>query len=223
MLLSGVSGPLFGIWHRVVGGQAIRSPHCSEIQECCNPGSEMCRASDLSVGTDMFACFCHGKCTYVEAERGESPPGSTQHHIIKLGGISFFFLHTLKGEPLQPSLMAGAHGIAFLLEWLTFSGWAKYFGEAGSNKNCFRSEVRVCCGCFEGKILEAWLDNASSSVRRSGVFFDILKLKLNSCSRDGFAFKVRQRLQRPDWAAEEFLFAGYSVIFSCRADRRLNF
>lgn len=162
MLLSGVSGPLFGIWHRVVGGQAIRSPRRSEIQECCNLGSEMCRASDLSVGTDMFACFCHGKCTYVEAERGESPPGSTQHHIIKL---FFFFLHTLKGEPLQPSLMAGAHGIAFLLEWLTFSGWAKYFGEAGSNKNCFRSEVRVCCGCFEGKLLEAWLDNASSSVR----------------------------------------------------------
>lgn len=94
MLLSGVSGPLFGIWHRVVGGQAIRSPRRSEIQECCNLGSEMCRASDLSVGTDMFACFCHGKCTYVEAERGESPPGSTQHHIIKL----FFFFTHFKGR-----------------------------------------------------------------------------------------------------------------------------
>lgn len=54
-------------------------------------------------------------------------------------------------------------------------------------------------------------------------FFDILKLKINSCSRNSFAFKVRQRLRRPDGAAEEFLFAGYSVIFSCRADRRLNF
>lgn len=38
MLLSGVSGLLLGIWHGAVGGQAIRSPNVSEIQECCNPG-----------------------------------------------------------------------------------------------------------------------------------------------------------------------------------------
>lgn len=57
MLLSGVSGLLQGIWHRAVGGQAIRSPQCSEIQECCNPGSEIRRASDLAVGTNML-CAC---------------------------------------------------------------------------------------------------------------------------------------------------------------------
>lgn len=57
MLLSGVSGLLFGIWHRAVGGQAIRSPHCWEIQECCNPGFEICRSSDVSLWEPICCMF----------------------------------------------------------------------------------------------------------------------------------------------------------------------
>lgn len=86
MLLSGVSGLLLGIWHGVVGGQAIRSPHCSGIQECCNPGSGICRASDLSVGTNMLHAYAMENALMLEQSGETKPPGSTQHHIIKLGG-----------------------------------------------------------------------------------------------------------------------------------------
>lgn len=70
MLLSGVSGLLLGIWHVAVGGQAIRSLHCSEIQECCNPGFGICRASDLSVVTDKLYAYAMENALMLE-ESGE--------------------------------------------------------------------------------------------------------------------------------------------------------
>lgn len=80
MLLSGVSGLLLEIWHGAVGGQAIRSPHCSEIQECCNPGFGIRRASDLSVGTNMLHA-CAMENALMLKQSGESslqvPPSTT--------------------------------------------------------------------------------------------------------------------------------------------------
>lgn len=49
-----VRGVWLAAWDLEVGGEAIRSPHCLEIQECCNPGFGICSIYDLSVRTSML-------------------------------------------------------------------------------------------------------------------------------------------------------------------------